>query len=57
MCDVIGGLGCVTKCDREEGRSELAKNSVTYFMDGSLHVAAYLVYVLCYSSLSSTIPV
>jgi len=34
MCDVLleGVPGCVTKCDR--GGSKLAKNSVTYFMDG-----------------------
>ena len=38
MCDVLWGVpGCVTKCDRErEVRSKLAKNSVTYFMDGPL---------------------
>src|SRR6218665_1374067 len=30
-----GVPGCVTKCDRGEG-SKLAKNSVTYFMDGPL---------------------
>ena len=36
MCDVLlGGFpGCVTKCDRGVGGSKLAKNSVTYFMDG-----------------------
>src|SRR6218665_103240 len=28
--------GCVTKCDRRERGSKLAKNSVTYFMDGPL---------------------
>ena len=28
-----GVPGCVTKCDRGR-RSKLAKNSVTYFMDG-----------------------
>ena len=34
MCDVLSGVpGCVTKCDRGRG-SKLAKNSVTYFMDG-----------------------
>jgi len=34
MCDVLLGLlGCVTKCDIGRG-SKLAKNSVTYFMDG-----------------------
>src|SRR6218665_1726166 len=34
MCDVFSGVpGCVTKCDRGGG-SKLAKNSVTYFMDG-----------------------
>ena len=34
MCDVILGVpGCVTKCDKGRG-SKLAKNSVTYFMDG-----------------------
>src|SRR6218665_2569872 len=33
-----GGVpGCVTKCDRGRG-SKLAKNSVTYFMDGPLWV-------------------
>ena len=33
MCDVLlGGIpGCATQCDRG---SKLAKNSVTYFMDG-----------------------
>ena len=35
MCDVLWGVpGCVTKCDRGDGGSKLAKNSVTYFMDG-----------------------
>ena len=35
MCDVLSGgvPGCVTKCDRGRG-SKLAKNNVTYFMDG-----------------------
>src|SRR6218665_2908536 len=34
MCDVLLGVPrCVTKCDRG---SKLAKNSVTYFMDGPL---------------------
>ena len=34
MCDVLSGVpGCVTKCDMGRG-SKLAKNSVTYFMDG-----------------------
>src|SRR6218665_1392188 len=35
MCDVLFWEvpGCVTKCDRGRG-SKLAKNSVTYFMDG-----------------------
>src|SRR6218665_3040276 len=34
MCDVLWGVpGCVTKCGRGRG-SKLAKNSVTYFMDG-----------------------
>ena len=36
MCDVLSGVGvpgCVKKCDRGGG-SKLAKNSVTYFMDG-----------------------
>src|SRR6218665_1425793 len=34
MCDVrLGVPGCVTKCDRGRG-SKLAKNSMTYFMDG-----------------------
>ena len=38
MCDVLSGgvPGCVTKCDRGRGGSKLAKNSVTYFMDGPL---------------------
>ena len=38
MCDVLSGgvPGGVTKCDRGEGGSKLAKNSVTYFMDGPL---------------------
>jgi len=37
MCDVLSGgvPGCVTKCDMGGG-SKLAKNSVTYFMDGPL---------------------
>ena len=35
MCDVLLGVpGCVTKCDRGEGRLKLAKNSMTYLMDG-----------------------
>jgi len=29
-----GVPGCVTKCDNGGGGSKLAKNSVTYFMDG-----------------------
>jgi len=30
-----GGVpGCVTRCDSGRGGSKLAKNSVTYFMDG-----------------------
>src|SRR6218665_3744941 len=34
MCDVLLGVpGCVAKCDTGRG-SKLAKNSVTYFMDG-----------------------
>ncbi len=34
MCDVLsGGPGMCDKCDRGGG-SKLAKNSVTYFMDG-----------------------
>ena len=38
MCDVLGGVpGCVTKCDKGEGWSKLAKNSVTYFMDAPCH--------------------
>ena len=39
MCDVLLGEvpGCVTMCDRGRG-SKLAKNSVTYFMDGPLHI-------------------
>src|SRR6218665_2557900 len=38
MCDVLLEIpGCVTKCDREGGGgSKLAKNSVTYFMEGPL---------------------
>src|SRR6218665_2703016 len=38
MCDVLSGgvPGCVTKCDRGEGGSKLAKNSIMYFMDGPL---------------------
>jgi len=36
MCDVLLGVqGCVTKCDRGGGL-KLAKNSLTYFMDGPL---------------------
>src|SRR6218665_2900511 len=34
--------GCVTKCDRGRG-SKLAKNSVTYFMDGRYLVKTYLI--------------
>jgi len=31
----MGGIPkCVTKCDRGSGASKLAKNNVTYFMDG-----------------------
>ena len=34
MCEVLLWVpGCVTRCDRG-GESKLAKNSVTYFMDG-----------------------
>ena len=34
MCEYFWGVpGGVTKCDRVEGESKLAKNSVTYFMD------------------------
>src|SRR6218665_2788470 len=42
MCDVLslGVPGCVTKCDRGRG-SKLAKNSVTYFMDGPLHMTPH----------------
>ena len=41
MCDVLLGVpGRVTKCDRREGGSKLAKNSVTYFMDGPQPVRA-----------------
>jgi len=33
----FGGIpGCVTKCDRGYVWSKLAKNSVTYFLDGPL---------------------
>jgi len=36
MCGVLLGVpGCVTKCGRGRG-TKLAKNSVTYFMDGPL---------------------
>ena len=44
MCDVLsGGPGCMTKCDREEeGGSKLAKNSVTYFMDGPFRVGYHI---------------
>ena len=45
MCDVLWGVpGCVTKCDRGRG-SKLAKNSVTYFMDGPLRINNKLIYV------------
>jgi len=30
----FGVPGCVTKCDRMQRESKLAKNTVTYFMDG-----------------------
>ena len=34
MCDVLlGGPGCVTKCDRGGGKN-WTKNRVKYFMDG-----------------------
>src|SRR6218665_1974712 len=32
-----GVPGCVTKCDRGRGQ-KLAKNSVTYFMDGPIYI-------------------
>src|SRR6218665_24013 len=32
----LGVPGCVTKCDRGEGGSKLAKNNMTYFMDGPI---------------------
>src|SRR6218665_1833877 len=36
MCDVLSGVpGCVTKCERGRG-GKLAKNCVTYFMDGPI---------------------
>ena len=46
MCGVLlGGVpGCVTKCDRGRG-SKLAKNSVTYFMDGPKLARKIYVYV------------
>ena len=34
--------GCVTKCDRGRG-SKLAKNGVTYFMDGPLRLVDILI--------------
>ena len=37
MWRTFGGVsGCVTKCDSGEGGSKLAKNSMTYFMDGPI---------------------
>ena len=37
MCDVLlGGSGMCDKVRQGEGGSKLAKNSVTYFMDGPL---------------------
>ena len=43
MCDVLWEVpGCVTKCDRGRVGSKLAKNSVTYFMDGPYCVYVYL---------------
>ena len=40
MSDVLWGVpGCVTKSDRRRG-IKLAKNSVTYFMEGPLRSAA-----------------
>src|SRR6218665_1169661 len=41
-----GVPGCVTKCDRGERGSKLAKNSVTYFMDGFLLPRYAIVIVL-----------
>ena len=41
MYDVLLGVpGCVTKCDRGRG-SKLAKNSVTYFMDGPCTIKSF----------------
>src|SRR6218665_2904331 len=47
-----GGVpGCVTKCDRGEG-SQLAKNSVTYFMDGpSIILYSILLYSILFYSI------
>src|SRR6218665_1111497 len=38
-----GVSGCVTKCDREERCAKLAKNSVTYFMDGPLQTNVQVI--------------
>src|SRR6218665_1319906 len=42
-----GVPGCVTKCDRGRG-SKLAKNSVTYFMDGPCRPMCICTYVCTY---------
>src|SRR6218665_2155735 len=47
MCEVLLGVpGCVTKCDRGGG-SKLAKNSVTYFMDGPKGLVAIYTMSTC----------
>src|SRR6218665_3031288 len=60
MCDVLsrgGPRGCVTKCDKGEGE-KLAKNSVTYFMDGPIevHELAYVSSFLVDRILVSNVP-
>ena len=57
MCDVLslGVPGCVTKCDRGRG-SKLAKNSVTYFMDGPLCRQSDLASLIHNMGIYSTFP-
>src|SRR6218665_273402 len=49
MCDVLLGVPrCVTKGDRGGRGSKLAKNSVTYFMDGPFACTYVCMYVCVY---------
>ena len=51
-----GVPGCVTKCDRGKG-SKLAKNNVTYFMDGPKAGKLSSIPKSSYSKIAKTKPV